>query len=305
LSLKNRVDRKLRDGLPRPVYHFARNRYYDCRTLARRNPGRGRLLPDFLIIGAAKSGTTTLHGWLSEHPFVMPAAEKEIHFFDYEYDRGVDWYRSHFPTKAAADAFAKEHGRPFLTGEASPSYISHQWAPARVAKTLPHVRLIVILRNPVDRAYSQFQMSRREGEEPFESFADALAAEESRLRPEHERMRADPRYKSWAIGCWSYMFRSNYADQIERWLELFPREQLHVLATETLESRPQEALDDVYAFLGLPPHANQHLTRLHVAPAYEPMPPQVRAQLEEYFRPRNERLRELTGVDFGWNETGQ
>jgi len=220
LSLKNRVDRKLRDGLPRPVYHFARNRYYDCRTLARRNPGRGRLLPDFLIIGAAKSGTTTLHGWLSEHPFVMPAAEKEIHFFDYEYDRGVDWYRSHFPTKAAADAFAKEHGRPFLTGEASPSYISHQWAPARVAKTLPHVRLIVILRNPVDRAYSQFQMSRREGEEPFESFADALAAEESRLRPEHERMRADPRYKSWAIGCWSYMFRSNYGrvfDGDERW----------------------------------------------------------------------------------------
>src|SRR6266852_4710221 len=126
-----RVDWQLRHRLPKPVYHFVRSRGYDARTIAGRNPGRGRLLPDFLIIGTAKSATTTLHGWLSEHPFVEPAVKKEVHFFDYDWYRGVDWYRSHFPTEQARGAFEREHGRPFLTGEASPSYISHEWAPSR------------------------------------------------------------------------------------------------------------------------------------------------------------------------------
>jgi hypothetical protein len=300
-SLKQRVDRHLRHRLPRPVYHFVRSRYYDGRTTARRNPGRGRLLPDFLIIGTAKSGTTTLHGWLSGHPFIEPAVKKEVHFFDYDYYRGVDWYRSHFPTEQARGAFEREHGRPFLTGEASPSYISHEWAPSRIAKTLPRVKLIVAMRNPVDRAYSQFQMSRREAAEPLESLADAVAAEEERLRGECERLRADPRYNSWPIGCWSYLLRSRYAEQVERWLELFPREQFLFVKTEDLESNPQGSLDSVYAFLDLPPYANQQLTHLHVSPAYESIPPAVRAQLAAYFRPHNERLCRLLGVDFGWD----
>jgi Sulfotransferase domain len=301
VGLTQRVDRELRTRLPKPAYHLARRTYYDARKLTGRNPGRGRLLPDFLVIGTAKSGTTTLHGWLSEHPFVEPAVKKEVHFFDYDWYRGVDWYRQHFPSRRDRDAFAREHGRPFLTGEASPTYISHEWAPGRIRKLLPHAKLIVAFRNPVDRAYSQFQMSRREDEEPFESFADAVAAEESRLRPEHERQRREPRYNSWPLGCWSYLWRSSYAEQIERWLTLFPREQFHFVATEGLEAEPQKALDDVYAFLDLPPYANADLAHRHVAPRYDPMPPDVRARLAEYFRPRNERLYELVGIDFGWD----
>jgi hypothetical protein len=297
----HRVKRELREHLPPPAFHFARRRYYDARTLTGRNPGRGRILPDFLVIGTAKSGTTTLYGWLSEHPLVAPAAKKEVHFFDYEWFRGLDWYRSHFPLGRDRQTFEREHGRPFLTGEASPTYISHARAPSRIARVLPHAKLIVAFRNPVDRAYSQFQMSRREGVEPLESFADAVAAEEARLRPEHERVQADPYYYGWWIGCWSYLYRSQYADQVERWFQLFPREQFHVLATEDLESDPQRVLDDVYDFLGLPAYENADLEHLHVAPRYEPMPEEVRAQLVDYFRPRNERLYELVGVDFGWD----
>jgi hypothetical protein len=300
-QLHHRVEWQLRHRLPRPVFHFVRRRYYDGRTIAGRNPGRGRLLPDFLIIGTAKSGTTTLHGWLSEHPYVDPAVKKEVHFFDYDYYRGVDWYRAHFPTKLARDAFEREHGRPFLTGEASPTYISHEWAPSRIAKVLPNTKLIVALRNPIDRAYSQFQMSRREEEEPLESFAEAVAAEESRLRGECEHLRRNPRYNSWPIGCWSYLLRSRYAEQVERWFDLFPREQFLFLKTEELESHPQATLDRVYAFLDLPPYVNEHLPHLHVAPSYESMPPAAREQLAEYFRPRNERLYQMLGVDFGWD----
>jgi hypothetical protein len=299
-KVKKRVGTQLRRHLPRPAYHFVRKRYYDARVVTGRNPGRGRLLPDFLIIGTAKSGTTTLYGWLTEHPFVAPAAQKEIHYFDYEWYRGLDWYRSNFPSRQERDAFAAEHGGPFVTGEASPTYISHEWAPGRIAHTLPHVKLIVSFRNPVDRAYSQFQMSRREDEEPLDSFADAVAAEEDRLRGEIAHLKADPHYSSWPIGCWSYLLRSRYAEQVERLFKLFPREQFLFVDADELQAKPAETLDEVYTFLDLPAHDNEKLKNLHVAPPYDPIPGEVRAQLDEYFRPHNERLYELVGRDFGW-----
>jgi hypothetical protein len=127
-----------------------------------------------------------------------------------------------------------------------------------------------------------------------------VAAEEERLRGECERLRADPRFNSWPIGCWSYLLRSRYAEQIERWLELFGREQFLFVKAEDLESNPQPTLDRVYAFLDLPPHENEQLGNLHVAPRYDPMPSATRQQLAEYFRPHNEQLNRLLGVDFGW-----
>jgi Sulfotransferase domain len=230
---------------------------------------------------------------------VMPASQKEVHYFDYNHYRGDDWYRRHFPLKSDLDALTTERGQPCLTGEASPSYISHQWAPRRLAALLPDAKLLVALRNPVERAFSQFQMSRREGEEPLESFADAVAAEEDRLRPERARMLAEPRYSSWPIGCWSYLMRSRYAEQLQQWFELFPREQFHFVTLEDLASRPQRTLDGVHEFLGLPPHEYDDLPALHTA-EYSPLDPQTRASLVEYFRPHNERLYELLDVDFGW-----
>lgn len=294
-----RVDVRLRRGLPRPVYHAVRGGYYGARTLVGRNPGRGRVLPDYLIIGVAKGGTTSLCGWLNEHPFVSPAARKEVHFFDYEYHRGVDWYRSNFPLEEKRREFAAENGEPFLTGEASPTYISHLWAPHRVAKLLPDAKLVVALRNPVDRAYSHFQMTRREGYEPFESFEEAVAAEEDRLAPETERLQSNPRYYSWWLGSWSYLERSRYAEQLERWLELFPREQFLFVRSEDLSAEPARTLDTVHEFLGLPPHRRAEYPHLHTA-EYDGIPADTRLRLAEYFRPHNERLYELAGIDFGW-----
>ena len=165
--VRDAADGRLRRALPRPVYQSMLGGYHSLRALSGRSPGHGRLLPDFVIIGTAKSGTTSLYAWLCEHPCVEPATHKEVHYFDYNYYRGVDWYRAHFPTVRERDAFAATHGRPFLTGEASPSYISHHWVPERLAGLLPQAKLLVVLRDPVQRAYSQFQMSRREGEEPL------------------------------------------------------------------------------------------------------------------------------------------
>ncbi len=310
-GLKGHIDSRLSKSLPRPAYLFARKRYYDARTLARRNPGRGHLLPDFLVIGAAKSGTTSLYDCLTDHPFVVPCVAedshfgntKEVRFFDYEFYRGLDWYRSHFPLDRERAEFTRKHGRPFLTGEASPTYISHLWAPQRVRQLLPGAGLIVLLRNPVDRAYSQFQFSRREGLEELESFEEAVAREEERLRPEIARLSADPRYNSRLFGRWSYLARSRYAEQVERWLELFPRGQFLFLKAEDLFDQPERTLDVAYEFLGLPPHRLGRAPRLNAA-HYEEMPAEARARFAEYFRPHNERLYELVGTDFGWEREG-
>jgi hypothetical protein len=293
------LDYKLRQLLPKPVYRTTVRTYYHGRNHVDRALGRGRLLPDFVIIGAVKAGTTSLYSWLCQHPLVAPASRKEVNYFDYNYYRGEGWYRRHFPLACDRELFAAEHGRSFLTGEASPAYMSHDWAPDRLARGLPGAKLLVTLRNPVDRAYSQFQMSRREGEEPLHSFAQAVAAEDERLEPELARARVDRRYKSWPIGCWSYKLRSRYAEQLERWFELLPREQFHILTLEELSSQPQETLDAIHEFLSLPPHRYSGLKAQRVG-AYDPIEPEVRAELSEYFRPLNERLYELVGRDLGW-----
>lgn len=304
------IDHRLRARLPRPVYRFLRRRGYDARILVRRNPGRGRLLPDFIVIGAAKSGTTSLYADLAKHPYVVPCitqdawflGTKEVHYFDYNFDRGRDWYRSHFPLERERVEFAAQHGRPFLTGEASPSYISHLWAPERIRRTLPDVKLIAVLRDPVERAHSHFEMSRREGVEPLESFEDAVAQEEERLAPEFERMRRDRGYHSWNFGCWSYLARSRYAEQVERWLELFPREQLLFLKAEDLFSAPAETHAAVHEFLGLPAVPSEQAAKLNAGGEYAGLSPETRAKLQDYFRPHNERLYELIGADFGWEQ---
>lgn len=305
---KARVHKLLRERLPPAAFELAAGGYYGLRRIAGRGPGRGRVLPDFLVIGAAKCGTTSLFDWVCEHPHVSrPStdgrARKELLYFDYNFHRGVDWYRRHFPLEQERDEFEREHGRPFVTGEATASYLTGHWVPGRVRRVLPDVKLIVTLRNPVDRAYSAFQMSRRERLEECESFEEAIALEAERLAGELDRVHSDPRYNPPLpppLGYWSYLHRSRYAEHVARWLEVFPREQLLFLEFEDIVADPASALDRVHAFLGLAPHRGGELRKLN-AGAYTEMNPRTRTELVEHFRPHNQRLRELTGIDFGWD----
>lgn len=305
---KARVHRLLQERLPPAAFELAVGGYYGLRGVAGRGAGRGRVLPDFLVIGAAKCGTTSLFDWICAHPLVARPntngqPRKELLFFDYNFHRGADWYRKHFPLDRERREFEREHGRPFLTGEATASYLTGYWAPGRVRQVVPDVKLIVTLRNPVDRTYSAFQMSRRERLEECESFEEALALEAQRLEGELERVRSDPRYNPPLpppLGYWSYLHRSRYADHVARWLEVFPREQILFLKFEDLAADPWGGLDQVHAFLGLPPHRGPELRKLNVA-TYTAMSPRVRAELVEHFRPYNQRLRKLTGIDFGWD----
>jgi Sulfotransferase domain len=271
---------------------------------------RFRMLPSFLIIGAQRAGTTSLYHYMSAHPDVDrstsgidgAAWNKELHFFDDRFALGLIWYKAAFPL-LATERLTRLRGRRLVTGEATPSYLFHPLVPGRVAETLPEVRLIAVLRDPVERAYSHYQLMRREGPERF-SFAEAIAAEEERLAGEEERILADPAYRGRKYRNFSYVKRGLYAEQLERWFEHFPREQLLVLRFEDLLARPAQTYAEVLEFLGLQPHRldafgvhNQSKT----APA--PIEPQLRARLRERFADPNARLEDLLGWDCGWDDS--
>jgi hypothetical protein len=247
--------------------------------------------PDFIIIGAQKGGTTSLYRYLAEHPRVAPAAEKQVDFFAHEsYKRGPGWYLSRFP----------ERGPGVLSGEASPYCMVHPHAPKRVFAFDPGVKLIAVLRNPVDRTYSHYQHQVRNWREPL-SFEEALEAEEGRTGGELRRMLRDASYESKAHRRHSYLARSRYAEQLEKWFALFPREQVLVLNSEAMFEDPEPALDRVTSFLGLPPLRLENYNRYMPGSYWKGMSPETRRRLVEYFRPHNRRLYELLGVEYPWD----
>jgi Sulfotransferase domain len=249
-----------------------------------------RALPDFLIIGAQRAGSSSLFAYVCAHPSVAEPTHKEIHFFDNNWFRGLDWYRRYFPLRA------RMGGR--ITGEASPYYLFHPAAPGRVAETLPDVRLIAVLRDPVERAYSAYQLARRQGHETLE-FEEALAREVERLAGEEERILADPRYASLAHRRFSYRTRGLYAEQLERWYERFPREQLLVVRSEDLFAEPEATLQTVFAFLGLEAWSAAEYPALNQRP-YSGMSDEARASLGAAYAEPNRRLEALVGRELGW-----
>jgi hypothetical protein len=257
-------------------------------------------LPDFVVIGGKKCGTTFFYRLLSQHPLVEPAAAKELHFFDRHFDEGLEWYSRCFPQPRWED------GQRTITGEATPGYIRSSLAPVRMARVVPQARLIALLRNPVDRAYSDYQMVARKGRET-RSFEEAIEAqmgkwgarrfggEDGTFTHEEDGVGPDDSARQ-------YLSRGLYAYQLLRWSEFFDKEQMLVLKSEDFFANPTGTLERTLSFLGLPewePQASE-LDSNRTRRRYEPMDSATRRRLEGYFEPHNKRLYEYLGVDFGW-----
>ena len=245
-----------------------------------------RSLPDFIVIGAPRSGTTSLWELLSVHPDVRPAIRKELHFFDFHYQRGLPWYRAHFPLTRSMPAGA-------VTGEAIPNYLGHPDAANRVRAAAPGAKLVVLLRNPVDRAHSAWQLKVREGVENL-GFSEAIKAEESRLGAGSRRSEKDLRF--------AYLGKSRYAEQLEAWFAMFPKEQFAIYKSEEMFAGDITALTELYTFLGLRtnPQSMPALPKANAAPRSEQIEQGLRRELSEQFSDPNQRLYDLIGRDLGW-----
>jgi len=273
-----------------------------------RHTKNGRL-PDFLIIGAMRAGTSGLAAYLRSHPQVYMSRRKELHFFDERFQAGVEWYRKQF-VDVAPDQ---------LSGEATPIYMYLPEVAPRMHQTVPSAKLVAVLRNPVDRAYSHYWKTRGMGNETLD-FEEAIEAEQERLAAGGRVARVS----------YSYLDRGSYLAQLQNVARYYPEDAIHVLKFEDLRDVTQTTLRSLAAFLGIEgggfvlpskTHRNQSISfrfpslhravrplprtvkaierRLNSRPMrYPPIGDKTRARLLEHFAPHNLALERWLGQDF-------
>jgi hypothetical protein len=260
-----------------------------------------RLKPEYLIIGAQKAGTTSLFKYLTNHPNVAMVNPKEIHYYTINFSKGELWYRMHFPTAAYRWIYKQLKGQHLLSGESTPYYLFHPHVPKRAAKDIPNAKLIILLRNPVDRAYSHYKHTvRNHPERETLSFPDAIEQEDERTKAYVERLRTDETDPGDLLGHINYKARGHYAEQIARWLEYFERSQMLVLSSEKFLQNTHGEYLRVLNFLDLPEQVPDNLPKHHEGGYADSMDTKTRAYLKEYFKPYNQELYAMLGIDFGW-----
>ena len=246
--------------------------------------------PSFMIIGAEKCGTTSLYQYLRKHPSVLTPIEKEIDFFDAEYEQGIDWYLAHFPSIPTVSQ------QPiWITGETSANYLYDDAAPARVFEHFPSLQLAVILRHPIDRTESRYNMMVRNGTEK-RSF-DVAVQEEIALI---EAAATEDDIPWSVLNRCRHVGNSLYFYHLRRWLTLFPRKQLMVLRSEDLFAQPAETLSQLYQAFGLSHHPEQTYPK-HNSGQYQPADSEIRRVLADFFKPHTQKLEALLTQSFNWD----
>ncbi|WP_394176769.1 sulfotransferase domain-containing protein [Thalassotalea litorea] len=255
---------------------------------------KSRVLPDFLILGARYSGTASLIKLINEHPKLHGTCQSQIHYFDGglfpekdNFSKGEHWYRAHFPMR-------KEMPNGHQAFEASTFYSFHPLAAKRLHSLIPKVKIIFVLRNPVDRAIHHYLDSKRHNRE-YLPFINALQIEEKRLAWTLK----NKDYKSGTFIHATYKSRGHYQEQIERYLKLFPKEQIKLVSIEELKRAPNKVLLDVYRFLGVE-NIDMRIDSIHLPQAELEQEPEVRSYLKNYFSKRNQAFYEFSGKSFNW-----
>ena len=287
----------MRERVPEPVKRIVHSgsRGYGRLTAQR------RMLPSFLICGGQRCGTTSLYRALAAHPAVLKAVlHKGVHYFDVGYHRGPRWYRGHFPSQRRADRVMRRLGVVPQTFESSPYYMYHPHAVSRIATDLPWVRLVVLVRDPVERAYSQHAHEVARGFETERSFTRALALEPARLRGVPERMHADAYHYSFSHQHHAYRARGEYATYLEHMASQVDRGRILIVDSGRFFTEPEPVYDAVLDFLGLPRAGYPPFERHNARPRPAPMDPNVRADLAAHFAPYDARLAGWLGATPSW-----
>jgi Sulfotransferase domain len=262
--------------------------------------GHFRLNPEFIIIGSGKCGTTFLYEYLMKHPQILHAYTKEVHYFDHNFKESLEWYKAHFPLIKNAKRLEKRLKDRVITGEATPYYMAHPLVPSRIANLFPNIKIIVLLRNPIDRAYSQYNMVKHEYKHETLSFKDAILHEDNRISSEYNQLKKSDNHFSFNHIFYSYIHRGLYALHLENWFNHFKRDQFLFIKSEDLFSSPSEKYDQVLHFLGVQAFTPNVFEKVN-SRKYLSMDFDTKEYLSELFRPHNETLRSLIGSEFYWD----
>ncbi|MFB5630908.1 MAG: sulfotransferase [Nitrosopumilaceae archaeon] len=259
-------------------------------------------LPDFLLIGFPKCGTTSLYEYLIQHPDIYSPIGKEIDYFDRLYSKGLDWYKVRFPLKIQKFFVKNVIGKNFITGEATPRYVYHPHTLVRIKKTIPNVKFIVLLRNPIERSFSHYNMNVRNGYE-YLTFDNAIKRENERIKGRYEKMRNNENYYSWDYDLFGYLEQSKYFEKLKVWMAEFPQEQFLIIQSEDFLKNPSKIYHRVLKFLNLSKWEPEQY-KLYKKKEYEnsKINSTLRKELIEYFRPHNEKLYNLLRTNFNWND---
>jgi hypothetical protein len=282
--------RKLRQS---PAYTAVREARLHWRTLVERD----RALPDFLIIGAHKGGTSSFYENLVTHPQVYPSLTKEVHYFDRDPRPSLRWYRAHFPSREEL------RRNDAICGEATPSYAIYPGIPADIKTLLPKAKLIFLLRDPVKRAYSAYQFNSRRGapamsfEDWIERDFDLLGGQKIDRSAFMEYVGNNKRIDKVPVA----LLRGIYVEQIRNWHSVFSQDRLTIIESSEYFRDPSKVLNAVATqSLGLRPHQFAYRKTHHEKRGYPKMRDETRARLEAFFKPYNEALYTYLGRDFGW-----
>ena len=277
-------------------YRFTKERF--IRNLTKNK----RLFPDFLIIGYHKAGTTSLYDYLVQFENIGSAQKKEVQFFALSYWRGLQWYRTFFPTNLTKKKIEMKTNEKFITGEASPYYIFHPLSLERIHKTLPDIKLILLLRNPIDRAYSHYMHQRRLKKENVNTFEKVIEKDEERFEVMYKMFKEDKirEYNQEKYGI-PYISIGKYVRDVKKLLELFPADQILILKSDEFEQSPLNVIKDVLEFLGITSKEKIDLRKKNIG-KYNEMNINTRKKLIDYYKPYNQELQKILNMNLNWDK---
>jgi hypothetical protein len=254
-------------------------------------------MPAFMIIGTQRGGTSSMYKYLEDHPDLAASIRKETEYFSRRFGEGESWYRAHFPLAVRSKR---------LSFEATPDYLFYPPTPRRIATRLPNTSFIVLLRDPVTRAYSQYRHMVRLGFETLE-FEEALTREPDRIRGDLAALNDDEMHYSRELLRFSYATRGRYGEQLARWFEHFDRSRFLILRSENLFAHPDSTFDEVVRFLGVrswrPRRFRNH--SLQASDGHTAKVPYAAAEcLRETLQSDVEHLESLLGHPMGWTLGG-
>ena len=283
IKLTKKIYQKILYGLIRRHYYYLSSPF--------------RVLPECFVIGVVRSGTTSLYHYLKQHPSIAPATYDELGYFDDNYHLGINWYKSLFPTKFTKNKIIKKYGK-FLTYDVTPFYIYNPLVARRISESFPKAKIISNLRNPIDRAYSNYNDALEMGDIkiPFEEVVQIAMDEidKNKSKINNEAYIVDTFYEN-------ILARGFYADQLKIWFEKFQKNQLLMIPSEDLAQKTDQILTKIFEFLDLPYFKIKDLTKQNKR-EYPPMKAETRKLLIEFYRPYNEKLYNLINQHFDWDK---